>query len=306
MAYEDPSPGSTSDGRTTDVAKEQAGRVGQKASEAGGQVAQTTKEQAQNVVGEAKQQARDLVGEARTQVKDQAGTQRDRAALGLYALSDELDQMAQQGGQSGLATEMARQVSGRTRDLAEYLERHEPSDLLAEIRSYARRRPVVFLAGAALAGVVAGRLTKGIVAGPPDDDGPRSLTSGYPDTYQTSQPLPLGSAEPYGTAVAAPDYASPGYEGSAYQTPAYGTAGYAAPDDYTTTGGGFRSPDAGPAGSEYAPAGYPDAGQGGYAEGGQDGYPDAGQADAPYPPVQEPVYDPTLDPEQPPARGWTP
>ncbi|HZB50847.1 MAG TPA: hypothetical protein VE547_17300, partial [Mycobacteriales bacterium] len=183
-------------GSTTDVAKEQAGRVGQKATEAGSQVAQTTKEQAQQVVGEAKQQARDLVGEARTQVRYQAGTQRDRAVQGLRGLSDELDQMALQGGQSGLAAEVARQLSGRTRDLAGHLERHEPSDLVEQLRSYARRRPVVFLAGAALAGVVAGRLTKSLAAGAPDN-GARALSSGdgygryasadYPSAgYQTS------------------------------------------------------------------------------------------------------------------------
>ena len=149
---------------TTDVAKEQAGRVGQTAAGAGGQVAQTAKEQAQTVVGEAKQQARDLVGEARTQVRDQAGSQKTRAVEGLYALGDELDQMAQNSGQPGLATEVARQVSGRTRYLAGYLDRHEPGDLLEEVRSYARRRPVVFLAGAAVAGVVAGRLTRGLAS----------------------------------------------------------------------------------------------------------------------------------------------
>ncbi len=163
MAYQNPGPGlGQTDSTTTDVAKEQAARVRQTATEAGGQVAQTAKEQAQNVVGEARQQARDLVGEARMQVRDQAGTQKGRAVQGLHALGDELDQMASQGGQSGLATEMARQVSGRTRDLAQYLDRREPADLLQEIQSYARRRPVVFLTGAVLAGVVAGRLTRGL------------------------------------------------------------------------------------------------------------------------------------------------
>src|SRR5215204_5682919 len=223
MVYQDPAPGSPSYGSTTDVAKEQAGRVGQKATEAGGHVAQTTKDQAQQVVGEVKQQARDLVGEARAQVRDQAGGQRDRAVQGLRTLSDELDQMAYQGGQSGLATEVARQVSSRIRDLAGNLERHEPSDLLEQVRAYARRRPVVFLAGAALAGVAAGRLTKSLAAGAPDT-GSRALTSGYSDGQ--SGPLAV-EAQPYAPVADQP------YD-SGYTTPAYGTAGYAAPDDYAT------------------------------------------------------------------------
>lgn len=298
MVYQDPGAGSPTDGSsTTDVAKEQAGRVGQKATEAGGQVAQTTKEQAQNVVGEAKQQARDLAGEARTQVRDQAGTQRDRAVQGLRSLGDELDQMSQQGGQSGIATEVARQLSTRTRDLATHLERHEPSDLLDQLRSYARRRPVVFLAGAALAGVVAGRLTKSLAAGPPDN-GTRALTGGSDDYsgYRAAEPLAVGSA-PYAADYPSAGYqttpaydATPGYVDQAaggYQTPAYGTAGYA---EAGAAPGGFREPG----------AGGPDSA---YGNGQEVGYP--ADSSGQLPPVPPP-YEPVPETEQPPARGWTP
>ena len=108
------------------VATEQAGQVGQTAAQAGGQVAQTTMEQATNVVGEAKQQGRDLVWEARTQVSAQAGTQKARAVDGLRSLGDELQQMAGQGGQSGIAAEVARQAATRAHGLADHLDRHEP------------------------------------------------------------------------------------------------------------------------------------------------------------------------------------
>ena len=172
-----------------------------RATEAGGQVAQTTKEQAKNVVGEAKQQARDLVGEARTQVRDQAGTQRDRAVQGLRSLGDELDQMSQQGGQSGIATEVARQLSTRTPGLAGHLERHEPSDLLEQLRSYARRRPVVFLAGAALAGVVAGRLTRSLAAGARDRPRAHRRLGDYRGTTgAASRPAEYAPAAGYGRA----------------------------------------------------------------------------------------------------------
>ena len=64
--------------------------------------------------------------------------------------------MALQGGQSGIATEVARQASQRAHGLADHLDRHEPSELLDQVRAYARRRPVAFLAGAAVLGVLAG------------------------------------------------------------------------------------------------------------------------------------------------------
>ncbi|MFL6127861.1 MAG: hypothetical protein ACJ73E_02200 [Mycobacteriales bacterium] len=314
MAYQDPVPGSPDDGSsTTDVAKEQAGRVGQAATQAGGQVAQTTKEQAQNVVGEARQQARDLAGEARGQLRDQAGTQRDRAVQGLRSLSDELDQMAYQGGQSGIATEVARQLSTRTRDLAGHLERHEPSDLVEQVRAYARRRPVVFLTGAALAGVVAGRLTRSLAAGAPHD-GTRALGTGYPPV----EPLTAGAA-PY-----AADYPSAGYQtgagyetgagyqtdagyqtGTGYQTPAYGT-GVGAGSAYPTDTGTAGYPASEPIPEEYGatPGGYGDP------EAGPDGAYGSGQPSAYPPPATGPDYPPPYEQvpedEQPPARGWTP
>jgi hypothetical protein len=169
-------------GGVATVAKEQAGQVGQTAAQAGGQVAQTTKDQAATVVGEAKQQARDLVGEARTQVGDQAGAQKGRAVEGLRSLAGELHQMAQQGGQSGIATEVARQAASRAHGLAEHLDRHDPGELLDQVRSYARRRPVAFLAGAAVLGVVAGRLTRNLASDDPGpaSPGPAALSGGSP------------------------------------------------------------------------------------------------------------------------------
>jgi hypothetical protein len=216
-------------GGAATAAKEQAGQVGQTAAQAGGQVAQTTKEQAANVVGEAKQQARDLAGEARTQVSSQAGQQKGRAVEGIRALAGELDDMAQQGGQSGIATEVARQVASRAHGLADHLDRHEPAELLDQVRSYARRRPVAFLASAAVLGVLAGRLTRNL-ASSDDDSGPAQLTGG-----------PQSRALTGGT-----EYGSPAYrEYEAIEpAPSYPVAG----TESVTSGfqpdysGGFREP----------------------------------------------------------------
>ena len=166
-----------------------------------------------------------------------------------------------QGGQSGLATEVARQLSGRTRELAGHLERHEPSDLLEQVRAYARRRPVVFLAGAALAGVVAGRLTKSLAAGAPDS-GARALGSDYGNGYRPGEPLAVGAA-PY----ASPDYPGAGYQpGTGYQ-PDYQAAGnYPAPG---TDAGYGTAPGAG-TGAAYGSAPAEGYGSGGFRD------PDAG------------------------------
>lgn len=155
--------------------REQARQVGSEAKQAGGAVAETAKEQGREVVGEAKHQARNLYGEARSQLASQTGEQQRRAAGGLRSLADEMRSMADQGGQAGPVSEIARQAADRVHGVAGWLEQREPGDIIAEVRSYARRNPGTFLVGAAVLGVLAGRLTKNISAAGDDQGG-----NGYP------------------------------------------------------------------------------------------------------------------------------
>jgi hypothetical protein len=230
-------------GGVATAAKDQAAQVGQTATQAGGQVARTTKDQAANVVGEATQQARDLIGEARTQVGDQADAQKVRAVEGLRSLGDELHQMADQSGRSGLATEVARQAATRAHGLADHLDRYDPTELLDQVRAYARRRPAVFLTGAAVLGVLAGRLTRNLAS---DDSRPQALTGGSasaalppaagnepdylatdagPPGYLTESPSTDSGL--YGSGHAPPVYGEPAYEEPAYEEPV--RPGYAQP-----------------------------------------------------------------------------
>jgi len=167
---------------TTQAVRDEAANVGQTVREAGGQVAGTATEQAKEVVSEARRQARDLVGEARQQVRGQASTQQQQAADRIRSLADELREMAEKSGQSGLAAELAQQASDRAYGFASWLEQREPGDLIEEVRAYARRRPGTFLFGAALAGVVAGRLTRGLAGGQQRKD------TGLPTTYGYASP----------------------------------------------------------------------------------------------------------------------
>ncbi|TDC39441.1 hypothetical protein [Micromonospora sp. KC213] len=222
--------------------RHQARQVGGEAANAGGNVVQTARDQGQEVVGEAKRQARDLYGEARQQLTTQAGDQQRRAAGGLRSLAEEMRAMAQNSSQAGPVTELAHQAAERVHGVAGWLEAREPGDLLHEVKSYARRNPGTFLVGAALLGVVAGRLAKGLTA---ESGGPTGPTGGPG----------YGSADGYDpdrTAVIptpAPDAVPPG----GYLDPTPGTyaepdPGYSAhPDHGTTTShadpaGGTRQP----------------------------------------------------------------
>jgi uncharacterized protein YjbJ (UPF0337 family) len=162
----EPTPGEPT--ATSEVARDEASKVGQQATDAGKHVAGVARDEAGNVAGEAKTQAKDLLHQARGEVRDQAGSQQKRAASGLHSISQQLGSMADGAQEPGVATDLARQASQRAHDVAAWLERGDPDQLLEDVRAFARRRPGAFLGIALAAGVVAGRLTRGITAS--DDD----------------------------------------------------------------------------------------------------------------------------------------
>jgi len=196
--------------------------VGQTAAQAGGDVAQATKEQGQQVMAEAGREARDLYGEVCSQVGDQVSMQQKRVTDGLYALRDEVTKMADQGGQSGPATQLARQASEKIDEAAQWLEGRKPGHLVEDVKSFARRNPGTFLAGAAVLGVLAGRLSKNLVgssqngggeadsARPTGTCGPTATGSApvptpglgaVPGTYGNVAPSTYAETDPFGNAA---------------------------------------------------------------------------------------------------------
>jgi hypothetical protein len=143
-------------------AQERVGQVSGTARDEAVHVAQTVKDQAGQVAQSTAGQARDLLDELRQQLRKQTDTQRQRIAEILGEFGDELQQMADNGGGSGTATEVVRQAAQRLRSVQGYLDRGP--DMLDDVRSMARRRPAAFLFGAVLAGVLAGRATRGAAA----------------------------------------------------------------------------------------------------------------------------------------------
>ena len=217
------STGATETGSTADVAREQASRVADTAAQSGQHVASVAKDEALGVAQEAKYQAKDLFRQAQSGLRDQAAQQQDRVASGLRSVGDELSQMASSSESQGTASDLVRQAADRAHSVASWLEQRDPGSLLGELKSYARRSPGTFIAIAAVAGVVAGRLTRSLTSGAPGADGSGSTGS----TYGTGYLPPTGAEASYGVGTEA------GYGvGTEYGT---GTAaGYA-----TGTGTGY-------------------------------------------------------------------
>jgi len=192
-----PPPGGGASTAGTRPASEKATDVARSAGEAGSDLAGTAAEQGRRVAETARDEARDLYGQLRGQLSDQAHSQQKKASERLYGVRDELNRMADGSEQNGPAAQLVRRTAGRMEQVAQWLQR-EPDALLDDVTSFARRRPGAFLAGAALLGVVAGRLSKNMIGGDSSDDN---------GTYRP--PVVRATATPVRTMPAAPMQPTP-------------------------------------------------------------------------------------------------
>lgn len=167
---------------TRDEAVSQAAGVKDSAVQAGTHVAAVAKDQAGAVVAEAGNHVQNLLSQTRGELSSQAGTQQQRLAGGLHSLGDELHSMAAGNDHAGLASELTRQAAQRTKSVAGWLEDREPTEVLSDIATFARRRPGLFIAISAGAGLLVGRLARGLKDDASSDSAPATVdTSAYAD-----------------------------------------------------------------------------------------------------------------------------
>src|SRR5918993_800074 len=144
------------------------------------------RDEAANVAGEAKYQAKSLVSTATSELKNQASAQQGKLAGTLRGYADQLQGVTQgQPLEAGPLSDLVQQAASRGSNFVSWLENREPADVLDELRRYAQRRPVMFLALCGLAGVVAGRITRGAVAANTSVDSPspaRAADTSYTTT----------------------------------------------------------------------------------------------------------------------------
>jgi hypothetical protein len=220
-AYAAPVGGTTGTTGTTDTAKDEAANVKGTAQDEAANVKATAQNEAANVkdtaVGAgqqvasvAKDEAKNVAAETATQVKDvarqAAGEASSQVSAGKQQLATLVHSAAKQLGAAGSGgtveqgplTDLAKQAAERVGEVGHWLENREPRELISDLSDFARRRPGVFLVGAALAGVVAGRLTRGLVAEAKDkaaestDSAPTSVAGNYQAAGYTD-PVPAAS-----------------------------------------------------------------------------------------------------------------
>ena len=179
-------PANTGDGAgKTDAAKAVAGRAAERA----GDVAGEAQAQVQAVARQAKDQVKDLVERTRGDIGNEAATRSRQAAGSVRTLADQVAALAAGDPQAaGPLTDLLREGRDRLQTFAERLD-DGPDALLDDIRRFARRQPMLFLAAAGAVGFVAGRLVR---AGREVTSSQRSAsaTATPPTSFGTSAALP--------------------------------------------------------------------------------------------------------------------
>jgi hypothetical protein len=198
-------PRENSDASLPDTVKNEATEIATSTAEQAGQVTNVMSQQAKAVLSETGHQARHLLEQGVDELRGQAREGQQKVADGLRGLADQLHTMSERS-ETGMASDVVRQVSQRARSAADWLESREPGDLLNELRDFARRRPGVFLAGAAFTGALVGRLTRNMVTATKNDEpdhGQHRLGSGeFPNPADgiTTPGLPSATDPGYASA----------------------------------------------------------------------------------------------------------
>jgi ElaB/YqjD/DUF883 family membrane-anchored ribosome-binding protein len=172
---------------------------------AGSHVASTAADEATNVKHEVGTQAKNLFGEVRSQLSGQVTTQQERAAGGIRTVSDQLRSMADSS-DSGMASNLVSQAATRVGDVAGWLENRDPAGMLDDVKRFARQRPGMFIALAAGAGIVVGRLAKSLTGG--ESSSTSSTTSGPTFSSGTTTPTDT-STQTYDATAADLGYVAP-------------------------------------------------------------------------------------------------
>jgi hypothetical protein len=197
-------------GSNAEQAKEVAGAAAQEASrvvsgvgDGTRQVAGEAASQASAVVGEATAQLRSLVGQTKDELGAQLSSRGAQAAGGLRSLSGQLQALADgRPGDAGPLAGYVGEARHRVEGFARRLDEGGPQGVVDDVTGFARRRPGVFLAGAAVVGFVVGRAVRAGAAA--SKEGLVDTGTSTPSTPYTSSPVGGALPPPTGGEVVWP------------------------------------------------------------------------------------------------------
>jgi hypothetical protein len=172
-----------------------------------GQATEQAKQQGQQLAGQARQQAGELANRGTEQVKSQLANQKHDASQRLTpiqtALRETAEQLRNQG--QGSVSQYADTAADQVERFSSYLRETDVDEIMDEARGFARRRPALFLGGAAALGFFGTRFLKSsssqeqeTSAGNVPSTRPTAAVSGATVTHgiqgEPSTALPAGTA----------------------------------------------------------------------------------------------------------------
>lgn len=190
-----PATGGTRSASTTEQAKEttrqETDRLKGQAQSAASDVAGTAKQEAHAVQDEAMDQMKSLASSVQEEANAQASTQQQRLAEQSRTVSDDLQRISRgERPESDMVIRAVSTVADRAEAFTRQLETKEPRELLSDVRRFASRRPGAFLLIAAGAGLLAGRLTRGMRDAESDQQPSSEQRSGQAPGGQVSPTMP--------------------------------------------------------------------------------------------------------------------
>jgi hypothetical protein len=193
----------------THTATEQASEVGGAVREQAAEVATTARDHAADVMGNAKNEGQQVVERTRQAMEQEARQRTDELARSARRMGDGLVALAEgRPEDAGPVAGYARDAARRVDQFAERLESRGYDGVVADLSSFARRRPGVFLASAGLLGFAVGRVIRSGGASSNGSGGSRpGGAGGMEDATVSMQPaIPRGEPSsmptmPVGTAT---------------------------------------------------------------------------------------------------------
>jgi hypothetical protein len=182
-----------------DAAKEVAGQAAERA----GAVADEAGTQVRAVAREAKDHVRDLMDRGRQDLDAEATARSQQAAGTLRTFADHMGALAEGNPDAaGPLTDLVREAQDKMSTFAGRLE-DGPGAVLDDVRQFARRQPVLFLASAGALGFLAGRFARARAGTPTDAPSETTRSAIGPTSDLRPVPPPVGGL-PAPTTISAP------------------------------------------------------------------------------------------------------
>ena len=164
----------------------------------------TVTEGAKNIAAQVKESGGKLAGEAIGQVKEKATgkieEQKTNLAQGLDSVAQTIRQVGDTlkgtetpAGVASTTAEYSDKLARQVEQFSDYLERHNVSELMRDVESFARRNPAYFIGGAFLLGFLGARFLKSSTTrgGNSGNGGHEEIFHGQPKTKISSEGLPI-------------------------------------------------------------------------------------------------------------------